>query len=171
MVGEASSSMRYCVGERAKHYLAAAEEVGLLDVVGIHAGGDADHPQELVDVVAAVADEASEDDEDVVHVQTADDRVRLLLAAGERLRVRGGTDGDAADGGDVRVVPGVVVHDDRAVAHAGHLLAVVPPTHELGVLVRVLTHPVVGFAVVVEDGATAVTVGGGYVEGLQRRYR
>ena len=52
--------MRYCVGGDAETYLAAAEEVGLLHVIGIHAGGDADHPEELVDVVAAVADEAAD---------------------------------------------------------------------------------------------------------------
>lgn len=163
--------MRYCVGGDAETYLAAAEEVGLLHVIGIHAGGDADHPEELVDVVAAVADEAAEDDEDVVHVEAADDRVGLLLAAGECLRVRERLDADAADGGDVRVVPGVVVDNDRAVAHAGHLVAVVPPAHELRVLVRVLTHPVVGLAIVVEDGATAVTVGGGCVRERRECYR
>ena len=70
--------------------------------------------------------------------------------------------GYAADRGDVRVVPGVVVDDDGAVAHAGHLVAVVPPGHELGVLVGVHAHPVVGLAVVVQHVARAVAVGGGW---------
>ena len=70
--------------------LPRVEEVGLLDVVGVHAGGDADHPEELVDVVAAVADETAEDHEDVVDVEAAENGVRLLFGGSEGLRVRRG---------------------------------------------------------------------------------
>ena len=140
--------------------LPGVEEVGLLDVVGIDARRDADHPEEFVDVVAAVADESAENNEHVVHIETAENRVGLLLGRGERLRVRNERNQGkyATNGGDVRVVPGVIVHDDGAVAHTGHLVAVVPPGHELGVLVGVHAHPVVRFAVIVEDRARAVAI-------------
>lgn len=140
--------------------LPGVEEVGLLDVVGIDARRDADHPEEFVDVVAAVADESAEDNEHVVHVEAAENRVGLLFGRGERLCVRKESNQEkyAANSGDVRVVPGVVVHDDGAVAHSGHLVAVVPPGHELGVLVGVHAHPVVRFAVIVEDRARAVAI-------------
>lgn len=69
----------------------------------------------------------------------------------------------------MRVVPGVVVDDDGAVAHSGHLVAVVPPGHELGVLVSVHAHPVVRFAVIVEDRARAVAILRGWA--LERRNR
>lgn len=81
------------------------------------------------------------------------------------------SDAYATDGGDVRVVPRVVVHDHGAVTHARHLVAVVPPGHELGVLVGVHAHPIVRLAVVVQDGTRAVAVGGGYVREGEKAYR
>jgi len=62
-------------------------------------------------------DEAAEHDKDIVHVQGAVDLPRLLL--GRRHR--------EADGRDVRVVPRIVVNDDRPVGHRRRLVAIVPP--------------------------------------------
>lgn len=61
---------------------------------------------------------------------------------------------------DVAVVPGVVVHQRGSVSHAGDLVAVVPPGHDAGVLVRVLPQPIVGLPEVVQDvpGPTGQTV-------------
>ena len=52
---------------------------------------------------------------------------------------------------DVTVVPRVVVDERRAVAHAGDLVAVVPPRHHARLVARVLTQPVVGLAEVVQN--------------------
>ena len=41
------------------------EVVGFFDVLRVFAFRDSDHPQELVDVVAGVADHGAEDDQDV----------------------------------------------------------------------------------------------------------
>lgn len=46
--------------------------------------GNAHHPEELVDVIARVADDPAEDDQHVVHVQCAHDLYRLGLVARHR---------------------------------------------------------------------------------------
>lgn len=61
--------------------------------------------------------------------------------------------------GDVGLVPSVVVDDCGSVGHAGDLIAVVPPAEHFGVLFGVLTEPVVGLPVIVDDVAAAVAVG------------
>ena len=55
------------------------------DVPRVLSLGDAHHPQELVDVVAAVADDAAEDDEHVVDAQRTHDVVRRSLVRRHRL--------------------------------------------------------------------------------------
>lgn len=52
-------------------------------------------------------------------------------------------------GGNVCVVPGVVVYDDGAVCHGRDLVAVVPPRHDLGVRLGVVAKPVVGLAEII----------------------
>lgn len=52
---------------------------------------------------------------------------------------------------NVRIVPSVVVHQSGAVAHAGDLVAVIPPGHDAGIFVSVLPEPVVRFAEIVND--------------------
>lgn len=79
---------------------------------------DPDHPYELVDIVTGVADGAPEYDEHVVDVQHRHDLVGGALVARHRL----------ADQRYVRVVPRVVVHQGRAVPHAGDL-ATLPFSH------------------------------------------
>lgn len=54
------------------------------------------------------------------------------------------------------VVPCVVVNQRGPVGHACYLVAVVPPRHHSGVLVRVLPQPIVGLPEIVQDVARAV---------------
>ncbi|KAF2983836.1 hypothetical protein EK904_005194 [Melospiza melodia maxima] len=53
--------------------------------------------------------------------------------------------------GDVAVVPSVVIHQGCPVGHSCYLVAIVPPRHHPGVLVRVLPEPVIGFSEVIQD--------------------
>lgn len=66
---------------------------------------------------ARAPDEAAEDDEDVGDVECPVDLPGALLGGGHR----------APDRRDVRVVPGVVVHQHRPVRHRRRLVPVVPP--------------------------------------------
>mmetsp|Transcript_18353 Transcript_18353/g.31378 ORF Transcript_18353/g.31378 Transcript_18353/m.31378 type:complete len:294 (-) Transcript_18353:1454-2335(-) len=131
--------------------------VVLLDHVGEDAGRDPHEPEELAEVVTRHGAVAPEDDEDVLGVERLGQAVGLLLVAGQHL----------AHGGDVRVVPGVVVHDDGPVAHARDLVAVVPPAQDLRLLRRVLLQPVVGLSVVVNDDAVAVGVDSARLDDLR----
>jgi len=56
-----------------------------------------------------------------------------------------------ANRGNVRVVPRVVIHQRRTVGHASNLVAVIPPTHDLGRGRSVLPQPVIGLTVIVND--------------------
>lgn len=90
----------------------------------IGAAANANHPQELVDVVRGVAGEAAKDDQDIVHIQFAHDLVRLLLRRGHGL----------AHTRNVRIVPGIIVHQNGAIGHGCYLVAIIPPRHDAGVL-------------------------------------
>lgn len=118
-----------------------SEEVALLHLIGPDALGDTDHPQELVDVVTGVAKKTTEDNKDIVYLVLAHDRVGDFLLGAHSL----------TDGGNVRVVPGVVVDKGRTVSHTTNLVAVIPPGHDLGILGSVLPEPVVRLTVVVND--------------------
>ena len=61
---------------------------------------------------------------DIVDIELPHDLVRLVLGGGHGL----------AHAGDVRIVPGVVVHQDGPVGHGRDLVPVVPPRHHLGIL-------------------------------------
>ena len=52
------------------------------------------------------------------------------------------------------VVPSVVIDERGFVAHARYLVAVVPPGHDAGLVVRVLTQPVVRLAEIIQDRPT-----------------
>ena len=52
-----------------------------LDLIRPDALCDSHHPEELVDVVARIAEYSAEDDEDVVDVMLTEDRVGLLFGA------------------------------------------------------------------------------------------
>jgi hypothetical protein len=62
--------------------------------------------------------------------------------------------------GDVGVVPCVVVHDDRPVAHCSDLVPVVPPAHDAGIRLGVVPQPVVRLSEVVQDVPGAGGAGG-----------
>jgi hypothetical protein len=112
---------------------------------------DSHHPEELVDVITGVSEETTEDDKNVVDLVLTHDGPADLLAGAHCL----------ANGGNVGVVPGVVVDQSRAVGHTTNLVAIVPPAHDLGVLLGVLTEPVVGLTVVIDNVLAAVRHAGG----------
>lgn len=118
-----------------------SEEFALLDLIRPDTLGNSDHPEELVDIVTRVAQKTTKDDQNVVNLMLAHDGVADLLAGAHGL----------ANGGDVGVVPGVVVNESGAVGHAANLVAIVPPRHDLGVFRSVLTQPLVGLTVVIDD--------------------
>eukprot|EP01136_Pigoraptor_vietnamica_P013960 Opistho-1_new@55558 len=120
----------------------------LVNVLRVLSGGNADHPEELVDVIAGVTNVTAKDDEDVVDVKGAHNVVCGGLVAAHRL----------ADHSNVRVVPRVVINEHCAVGHAGDLVTVVPPRHDARIVRRVRAQPVVGLAEVVEDSARPVGV-------------
>lgn len=122
------------------------EEFSLLHLIGPDALCNPDHPEELVDVVPRVAQEAAKDDQNVVDLVLAHDGVADFLA-----RAHG-----FSNSGNVRVVPGIIVHERGAISHATNLVAIIPPRHDFGVLLGVLAQPLVGFTVVVNDVLTSV---------------
>ena len=69
--------------------------------------------------IRRVARQSTEYDQHVVDVQLLHDLVRLLLGRCHRL----------ADARNVRIVPGVVVHQYRTVGHCRDLVAIIPPGH------------------------------------------
>lgn len=102
-----------------------------------------------------ISSKSSEDHQDVADVQLSHDLVGLLLRGrhrlhtshtikytGSRLQPDINTKQDQcrrchvhlADSRDVRVVPGVVVDQNRPVCHGGYLVAVIPPGHDLSIL-------------------------------------
>ena len=99
------------------------------------------HPQKLVDVVSAVADHASKDHQNIVHVQGLHNFKGGRLVATHR----------HANEGNMTIVPGVIVDQGRSIGHTGNLVSVIPPGHHACLLVRVLSQPIVGFAKVVQD--------------------
>jgi hypothetical protein len=108
--------------------------------------GNSHHPQELVDVVTRVSKKTTEDNEYVVDLVLTHDGPAHFLTGAHGL----------ANSGDVGVVPGVVVDQSRAIGHATNLVAVVPPAHDLGVLLGVLAQPIVGLTVVIDDVLAAI---------------
>lgn len=120
---------------------AGSEEVTLLDLVGPDTLGDTDHPQELVDVVTGVAQQSTKHHQHVVNIVLTEDGVTDLLTGAHRL----------TNSGNVGVVPRVVVNQGRAVRHTTDLVAVIPPGHDLGVVLSVLAEPVVRLTVIIDD--------------------
>lgn len=118
-----------------------SEEVTLLYLIRPDTLGDADHPEELVDIVTRIAEETTKDDQDVINLVLAHDRVADLLTRAHGLAHRS----------NVRVVPGVVVNQGRAVGHATNLIAIIPPRHNLGILLGVLSQPLVSLSVIINN--------------------
>jgi hypothetical protein len=116
-----------------------AQVVLLLDV-RVHTSADPHHPQELVDVVARVVAHTAEDHQHVVDVQPVADLIGFVLGGGHRQTHRR----------DVRVVPGVVVHQRRPVTEPCDLVPVIPPRHDDRLLGCVHPQPVVSLTIVVD---------------------
>ena len=68
---------------------------------------NANHPEELVDVIRCISRETSKQNKEVVYIKLAHDLVRMILGGGHGL----------ADSRNVGVVPSVVVHEGRAIRH------------------------------------------------------
>lgn len=136
---------------------ASSEEIALLNLIGPDTFGNTNHPQELVDVISRVAQETTKDNQHVVDFVLAHDLVADLFARGHGL----------TNGGNVRVVPGVVVHESGSVSHTTNLVTVIPPRHDLGVFLGVLTEPLVRLSVVINDMLAAV----GHAAGKNDRWR
>jgi hypothetical protein len=117
------------------------EEGSLLHLVGPDAFRNSDHPEELVNIVARIAEQSAENDKDVVHLMLAHNLIADFLSRAHGL----------ANCGDMCVVPGVVVHERRPIGHATNLVAVVPPRHDLGILLGVLSKPLIRFSIIVND--------------------
>lgn len=133
----------HCLGGIGIHLVLATgrEEVALLDLIRPDTLGNTDHPEELVDIISRVSKETTKHNEYVVDLVLAHDGVADLLTGAHGLAHRR----------DVRVVPRVVVNQSRAVRHATNLVAVVPPRHDLGVLLGVLAKPLVRLSVIIND--------------------
>ena len=69
-------------------YLAGIEEIGFLDLIRVHSRGNSNHPQEFVNIISTVANEATENNKDVIYIQTANDGVGFILAAGQCLMMK-----------------------------------------------------------------------------------
>lgn len=118
-----------------------SEEVALLDLIRPDTLGDSDHPKEFVDIVARVSKKATKNNQDIVNLMLTHNRVADLFTGAHGF----------AHGRDMRVVPGVVVDQCRSVSHATNLVAIVPPRHDLGILLGVLAEPLVRLAVIIND--------------------
>lgn len=105
-----------------------------------HACRDANKPEEFGQIIPAIIYQAAKNYKDIICVEFSCDLDALFFVTGEEF----------ADGGDVCVVPGVVVHNDGAVAHPRNLIAIIPPRQHFVVLFCILFQPVVGFSVVVD---------------------
>ena len=68
--------------ENAQKSIKGTRESQYLDLLGVFSLGDADHPQELVDVIATIANHSAKDDKNVIDVQLAHDLVRFCFIAG-----------------------------------------------------------------------------------------
>jgi len=53
--------------------------------------------------------------------------------------------------GNVTIVPRIVINQCCSVAHAGDLIAVIPPRHHTSFVIRILTQPVVRLTKVVQN--------------------
>ena len=69
-------------------YLTGIEEIGFLHFIRVHTRGNSNHPQEFVNIISAVANETTENDKNVIHIQTANDGVGFILAAGQCLMMK-----------------------------------------------------------------------------------
>ena len=122
------------------------KEIPFFDLVRPDPFGNTYHPEELVNVVAGIAQQSPEYDQNVVDIMLSQYWVADLLPRAHRLSHRG----------NVSVVPGIVVNKCWSIGHTTNLIAIIPPGHDLSILRRVLSKPVVCFTVIVDDMLAAV---------------
>lgn len=122
-------------------FTARRKELALLDLIRPNALGNTNHPEELVDIVAGISQKATENNQDIIHLVLAHDGIADFLAGGHSL----------ADSRDVCVVPGVVVDKRGTVGHATNLVAIIPPRHDLGIILGVLAQPLIRLTIIVND--------------------
>ena len=85
-VGAPSASIRYYTSERSREaYLTTTEIVALLNIIRIDALSDTNHPNELVDIITAVADVTTKDNEDIVDIEGLKNRISVVLIAAQSL--------------------------------------------------------------------------------------
>ena len=111
-----------------------------------HTSRNSHHPQELGDIVTRVGTHASKNNEYVVCIEASGNLISFLFFRGH----------GSSDGGDVSIVPGVVIDKDCSVGHTSDLVSVIPPGHNFGVFRSVLLDPVICFSVVIDDESRAV---------------
>src|ERR1700733_15355173 len=56
------------------------------------------------------------------------------------------------------VVPGVIIHQGWTIREASNLISIIPPTHNHGILRRVLPQPVISFAEIIDDILTSISL-------------
>lgn len=74
--------------------------------------------------IGGISSQSTEDDQHIVDVQFLHDFVGFVLSRSHRL----------ANARNVRIVPGIVVHQNGAVGHGRYLVAVIPPGHDSCIL-------------------------------------
>lgn len=59
------------------------------------------------------------------------------------------------------VIPGVVVDQDSSVGETSDLVTVIPPGHDLGIVLGVSSEPVVGLSEIIDDEFVSISVSAG----------
>ena len=127
-VGAPSASIRYYTSERSREaYLTTTEIVALLNIIRIDALSDTNHPNELVDIITAVADVTTKDNEDIVDIEGLKNRISVVLIAAQSLQMNAQRNKYSTNRSNMGVVPCVVIHNDGTITHTSHLVAVIPP--------------------------------------------
>ncbi|KAH3688913.1 hypothetical protein WICPIJ_000086 [Wickerhamomyces pijperi] len=126
-------------------------EITLLDLIGPNTLGDSDHPKELIQIITGETQQTAKDNQDVIDIMFFEDFIRNFFRRGHGL----------TNGGDMCVVPRVVVNERGSVSHTTDLVTVIPPSHDLGIFSSVHTQPVVSFSVIVNEVLRTVWVTGG----------
>lgn len=132
------------------------------------------HPQELVDIVWRVASKTAENYENIINVQLLNDFVGVIFGRCHRLSdsryVCVVLKNDCLNF-DSKIYPSVVVDNNGSIGHCRKLISknwmlkvrkscnwpIIPPAHDFGVFVGVLSQPVVGLTEVVKDDAVSMS--------------
>mmetsp|Transcript_34527 Transcript_34527/g.31226 ORF Transcript_34527/g.31226 Transcript_34527/m.31226 type:complete len:223 (+) Transcript_34527:169-837(+) len=130
--------------------LASAIVVFFFDM-GEHTTTNSDHPKEFVDIITRVMRVSTKDDEDVVDVESLADLKGVFFI----------TSHGHTNSSDVTVVPSVVIDEDCSVGETSDLISVIPPRHNLGIVLGVSSQPVVGLSKIINDDLVTHSVSAG----------